>query len=135
VLIAVGAGIALTVASRGRLYVGLVGIPAIVLLTIAGQWWVLRKRGRTQRSAGWWPLAVLASFVAGGAAVSLLRFGAGFQIDASGDPVLGGIGGAVLGGTMAAVNGAVLLRLLRRLPARSPGELAPPEALTGRDRR
>ena len=111
VLIAVGAGIAFTVASRGRLYVGLVGIPAIVLLTMAGQWWVLRKRGRVQR-AGWWPLAALAGFVAGGAAVSLLRFGARIPIGASGDAVLGGIGGAVLGGTMAAVNGVALMWLL-----------------------
>lgn len=75
VLIAVGVGIAFTVASQGRLYVGLVGIPAIVVLTMAGRWWVLRVKGRVQRAA-WWPLAELAGFVAGGAAVSLLRFGA-----------------------------------------------------------
>jgi len=117
VLIAVGAGIAITVASRGRLYVGLVAIPAIVLLTMAGQWWVLRKRCGVQR-AGSWPLAVLAGYVAGGAAVSLLRFGAQIPIGASGDPLLGGIGGAILGGTMAAVNGVVLMWLLGRLSAR-----------------
>jgi hypothetical protein len=117
VLIAVGVGIAFTVASQGRLYVGLVGIPAIVVLTMAGRWWVLRNRARVQR-AGWWPLAELAGFVAGGAAVSLLRYGAGIQIGASGDAVLGAIGGAVLGGTMAAVNGAPLLWLLGRLSAR-----------------
>jgi len=117
VLIAVSAGVAFTVASGGRLYVGLVGIPAIVLMTVAGQWWVLRKRVRVDR-AGWWVIGVLAGFIAGGAAVSLLRFGARIPIGASGDAILGGIGGTVLGGTMAAINGAVLMRLLGRLPAR-----------------
>jgi hypothetical protein len=117
VLIAVGVGIAFTVASQGRLYVGLVGIPAIVVLTMAGRWWVLRNRARVQR-ASWWAVAELAGFVSGGAAVSLLRFGAHIQVGASGDAVLGAIGGAVLGGTMAAVNGALLLWLLGRLPAR-----------------
>lgn len=117
VLIAVGAGVAFAVASGGRLYVGLVGIPAIVIVTVAGQWWVLRKRVRVVR-AGWWGIGVLAGFIAGGAVLSLLRFGAGIPVGASGDAILGGAGGAVLGGTMAAVDGAVLMRLLGRLPAR-----------------
>jgi hypothetical protein len=111
VLMAIGVGIAFTVASQGRLYVGLVGIPGLVVLTMAGRWWVLRNRARVQRAA-WWPIAEVAGFVAGGAAVSLLRFGAHIQVGASGDAVLGGIGGAVFGGTMAGVNGVALMWLL-----------------------
>jgi hypothetical protein len=121
VLIAVGAGVAFTVVTCGRLYVGLVGIPAIFIVTMAGQWWVLRRKARVAR-ASWWVIGVLAGFIAGGAAVSLLRFGARIPIGASGDAILGGIGGAVLGGTMAAINGAVLMRLLGRLPARTRAE-------------
>jgi len=121
VLLGVGAGVAVTMASGGRLYAGVVGIPAIVILPVAGQWWVLRKKVGVHR-AGWWPLAVLTGFFAGGAAVSLIRFGAGIPLGASGAVVLGAVGGAVLGGTMAAVSGPVLMRLIGRLAARSHAE-------------
>jgi len=108
VLVGVAVGLAVSGAS-GRLSPGVAGIPAVILLPVAGQWWVLRKR---VERAGWWPIAVLASVVAGGAAVSAVRLGAGVPLGASGDPVLGIIGGALLGGVQGAVNGAVLLRLL-----------------------
>jgi hypothetical protein len=110
ILIGVGAGAAIALASGGRLYVGVVGIPAIVILPVAGQWWVLRNAGI--RRAGWWPVAVVAGFFVGGAAVSLIRFGVGIPLGASGAWVLGAVGGAVLGGAMAAVSGPVLMRLI-----------------------
>lgn len=108
VLVGVAAGLAVSSASGG-LPPGMVGIPAIVVLPVAGQWWVLRKR---VERAGRWPLAVLAGVIAGGAAVSVVRLGAGVPLGASGDPVMGAIGGALLGGTQGAFNGTVLLRLL-----------------------
>jgi hypothetical protein len=107
VLVSVGAGVAVSIASSGRLYGGVVGVPAIVILPALFQWWVLRKMVGVHR-AGWWPLAVLAGFIAGGAAVSLIRFGVGIPLGASGAAVLGAVGGAILGGMMAAVSGPVL---------------------------
>jgi hypothetical protein len=114
VLVGVGVGLAVGNAS-GRLSPGMAGIPAIVVLPMAGQWLVLRKR---VDRAGWWPFAVLAGVVTAGVAVSAVRLGAGVPLGASGDPVLGAIGGALLGGVQGAVNGAVLLRLLGQPTAR-----------------
>jgi len=108
VLVGVAIGLAVSTAS-GRLSPGVAGIPAVALLPVVSQWWILRSR---VERAGWWPIAVLAGVVAGGIAVSAVRLGAGVPLGAPGDPVLGAIGGALLGGMQGAVNGAVLGRLL-----------------------
>jgi len=103
-LIGVAAGVAVSSASGGSVPPSVVGVPAMWVLTTAGQWLVLRAR---VPRAGWWPLATLAGVVAGGTAVLGLRIVTGNATVAA-----NALGGAVLGGTMAAVNGAVLMRLL-----------------------
>jgi hypothetical protein len=80
---------------EGGSSITVVAVPAALLLTIAGQWWLLRPR--TRRTA-LWPIAVVASWLAGAAAVGVIWW-------ISGRATLGAAGGAVLGGTMAAVSG------------------------------
>lgn len=103
-------GLGATIAAGGVLPPAAVGVPVMVILTIGGQWWVLK--GHVSR-AGWWPLAVVAGFVAAGTVVAVIRSVIGIPLGSSGSLVWGAIGGALLGTTQGTITGAVLVRAMR----------------------